>query len=117
VFSDTRLTGVIDFDYASPGPRSWDLAYLAYRLAPLTGWTEPDEPAGEIERSGRVSRLLAAYGIDLSVAELLPIVVARLAALADFSESAAVQLDKPELAEHAAGYRADAGRLASRVLP
>ena len=30
VFDDGRLVGVIDFDYCSPGPRLWDLAYLAY---------------------------------------------------------------------------------------
>ena len=116
VFTDARLTGVIDFDYASPGPRSWDLAYLAYRLAPLTGWTNPDEPASETERRTRVARLLETYGTELSVADLLPVVVARLEALAAFSESAAVTLGNPELIEHAAGYRADAQRIASGIL-
>lgn len=118
VFAEGRLAGVIDFDYASPGPRSWDLAYLAYRLAPLTGWFEPDEPSGEVERSNRVERLLDVYGFDSSVAELLPVVATRLAALADFSEAAAESLANPDLLEHAAGYRADAARISSgRLAP
>ncbi len=28
VYSEGRATLVIDFDFASPGPRQWDLAYL-----------------------------------------------------------------------------------------
>ena len=32
---DGRLVGAIDFDFASPGPRLWDLAYLAYRIVPF----------------------------------------------------------------------------------
>ncbi|WP_432495663.1 phosphotransferase [Kineococcus auxinigenes] len=31
-----RLSGVIDWDTTSPGPRLWDLAHLAHRLVPLT---------------------------------------------------------------------------------
>ena len=45
--ADHRLTGVIDWDTASPGPRVWDLAYLAYRLVPLGG-----EPRSAPQRSG-----------------------------------------------------------------
>tara|TARA_B100000378_G_scaffold248352_1_gene221051 strand:- start:167 stop:835 length:669 start_codon:yes stop_codon:yes gene_type:complete len=32
---DGHAASLFDFDTASPGPRIWDLAYLAYRLAPL----------------------------------------------------------------------------------
>ena len=118
VFTDTRLAGVIDFDYCSPGPRSWDLAYLAYRLAPLTGWTEVGEPTAEPERWARLERLLASYGTGLSPAGLLPVVVGRLRALADFSDAASAQLHNPDLADHARGYRADADRLAGgRLAP
>ena len=42
VFREHRLVGLIDFDTASPGPRIWDLAYLAYRLVPLTGEPEAE---------------------------------------------------------------------------
>lgn len=117
VFTDGRLTGVIDFDYASPGPRIWDVAYLAYRLAPLTGWHDPGEP-GTGARADRLSRLIDAYELGCSTEELLVVVVARLRALADFSDAAAVRLGNPELAEHAVGYRADAKRIASgRLTP
>jgi aminoglycoside phosphotransferase (APT) family kinase protein len=110
VFTDGRLTGVIDFDYCSPGPRAWDLAYLAYRLVPLTGWVEPDEPT-EPERGRRLARLIDAYGLELRPSEVVAVVVDRLDALAEFSDEASVRLGNPELAEHAAGYRADAVRL------
>ncbi len=36
LFLNGHVRGAIDFDTASPGPRIWDLAHLAYRLAPLT---------------------------------------------------------------------------------
>ncbi|MFT4108240.1 phosphotransferase [Propionicimonas sp.] len=111
VFAGGRLAGVIDFDYAAPGPREWDLAHLAYRLVPLTGWSEPDEPAGDEVRRARLERLLAAYGSVLAPDDLLPVVVERLLALADFSDAASVRLANPDLAGHARGYRADADRL------
>lgn len=117
VFDDGRLTGVIDFDYCSPGPRVWDLAYLGYRLAPLTGWLEPGEPATDGERAGRLARLIEAYGAPIGPGELVSVVVDRLLDLAEFSDAAAVRLAKPELAEHAAGYRADAERLSRWRVP
>ena len=110
VFDDGRLTGVIDFDYCSPGPRLWDLAYLAYRIAPLTGALDT-EPFTAGERAERALRLLAAYGSTASLAELVAMVVVRLRDLADFSDTAAVELGNPELARHADGYRSDAERL------
>jgi hypothetical protein len=33
--------GLIDFDCAGPGPRSWDLAYAAYRFVPLAHLDDP----------------------------------------------------------------------------
>jgi len=33
VFRDGRLVGLIDFDFCTPGPRLWDIAYTAYRFA------------------------------------------------------------------------------------
>ncbi len=54
VFDDGRLVGVIDFDYCSPGSRIWDLAYLAYRLAPLTGALD-SEPFTTREREDRLA--------------------------------------------------------------
>jgi hypothetical protein len=107
VFDDGCLVGVIDFDYCSPGSRIWDLAYLAYRLAPLEAG-----PFTQSERATRLQRLLDGYGLDAGVDELLATVVIRLRDLADFSEEASVRLAKPELADHGAGYRKDADRIA-----
>jgi hypothetical protein len=111
VFDDGRLTGVIDFDYCSPGSRLWDVAYLAYTLAPLTGALAQD-PFTAPQRAQRAMGILAAYGSPASMEELLAMVVLRLHDLADFSDEAAVRLANPELNRHAAGYRQDAERLA-----
>jgi hypothetical protein len=107
VFDGGRLTGVIDFDYSSPGSRIWDLAYLAYRLAPLESG-----PFTESERATRLKRLMETYGLGADVEDLLATVVLRLRDLADFSEEASVRLGNPELANHATGYRKDADRIA-----
>lgn len=115
VFDDGRLTGVIDFDYCSPGPRIWDLAYLAYTLAPLTGALGVGPFTAE-ERAQRLERLLTAYGSSATPAELVATVVLRLRDLADFSDDASVRLGNPELAQHATGYREDAARIAGGLL-
>ena len=44
MFEGGRLTGVIDLDLASPGPRVLDMAYATYRLVPLTDPGNPDAP-------------------------------------------------------------------------
>ena len=115
VFDDGRLTGVVAFDYCSPGPRIWDLAYLAYTLAPLTGALGKD-PSPAPQRAERTQGLLTAYGSSAAVEELLATVLPRLRALADFSDAAAVELGNPELARHATGYREDAARIATDSL-
>lgn len=117
VFEGGRLTGVIDFDHCSPGPRLWDLAYLAYTVVPLTGALDSG-PFSADERAGRVGRLLAAYGSAASPQDLVSTLVERLRDLADFSDRAAVELSNPDLHRHATGYRADAARLAEgRLAP
>lgn len=115
VFEDGRLTGVIDFDYCSPGPRIWDLAYLAYTLVPLIGALGVGPFTAE-ERADRLGQLLATYGSPATPTELLATVVLRLRDLADFSDDAAVRLGNPELARHAIGYREDAARIAGGSL-
>ncbi|MGV8908163.1 MAG: phosphotransferase [Propionicimonas sp.] len=115
VFDNGWLTGVIDFDYCSPGPRIWDLAYLGYTLVPLTGALGVG-PFTAGERADRLVRLLAAYGSSASVEELVSTLVVRLRDLADFSDRACVELGNPELARHASGYREDAARVAAGSL-
>jgi catechol 2,3-dioxygenase-like lactoylglutathione lyase family enzyme len=63
MFEDGRLTGVIDLDLASPGPRGLDLAYTAYRFVPLTDPANPDAPfPGARVQRRRLELLCAAYG-------------------------------------------------------
>jgi hypothetical protein len=65
VFRDGRLTGVIDWDFASPGPRAWDLGYTAYRFVPLTAAANPDTPTFPVaEQRRRLQLLCESYGTD-----------------------------------------------------
>ncbi len=114
VFRDGLAVGLIDWDYASPGPRLWDLAYLAYRIVPLMGADHADG-FSEAERWIRCDLLRHAYGSDASRAELVEMLVRRLRELADFSDAMSVASGNPELAGHAVGYRRDADRLSGRI--
>lgn len=110
VFDGASVVGVIDWDFASPGPRLWDLVYLAYRIVPLS---QADRADGftDRERRVRLRRLLAVYGTDTDPGEVGAVLRERLADLAAFSERMAARLDKPELSEHAKLYRHDAAHL------
>ncbi|WP_423920701.1 phosphotransferase [Frigoribacterium sp. 2-23] len=105
-FDDGRATGLFDFDTASPGPRLWDLAYLAYRLAPLG--EHADVALDAQERHARVERLVQAYGIPYETPDLLTMLAERLLALADFTDERLRDTGNPEFADHAAMYRRDA---------
>lgn len=60
VFRDGTLSGLIDWDLVAPATRAWDLAYAAWRFAPLY----PGEEFGSPEdRVRRVRLLLDAYGM------------------------------------------------------
>jgi len=90
VFVDDRPRALIDFDTAGPGPRIWDVAYVAYTFVPLAsfvplagGRVVPYEPAQHAEDRTRRLRLLAdAYGLPMD--DLLPTVTRRLEAVCDF---------------------------------
>lgn len=72
LFEDGRLTGVIDLDLASPGPRVLDLAYTVYRFVPLTDPANPDAPFHGVEAQlDRLVKFCDAYrepAADLSTA-------------------------------------------------
>jgi hypothetical protein len=108
-FSNGRVTGLFDFDTASPGPRIWDLAYLAYRLAPLgedaTSATSTDE-----ERLDRVDDLVDAYGMPYSRNSMLLTVAARLEELAAYTDGRFTETGDTDFRDHAAMYRRDAAR-------
>jgi len=107
VFRDRQLTGVIDWDTASPGPRVWDLAYLAYRLVPLT---HPDNHDGlaspRSERTRRLRLLCDTYGRGVEPSQILPVAVQRLHDLADFTESLVAE-GRPQLRSHVDLYLRD----------
>jgi len=112
VFDGRTLVGVIDFDMASPGPRRWDLAYLAYRLVPYV--EDADAPPSVSEAEGdRLSALLSAYGTDATPEEVWATMATRLEELAVHSRTESHR--RPELAEHAKMYERDAARLRARA--
>ncbi len=109
VFRNGSLVSFIDVDFASPGPRAWDLAYLAYRLVPLS--EEPGGARDSEERRRRLRLLLDAYGSDLRNTELLAVVETRLIELAEFTAGMAEKSGRPDLRQHAELYRRDAERV------
>ena len=110
VFEGPTVVGVIDWDFASPGPRLWDTAYLAYRIVPLSFSDRRDGFTDE-ERDRRLRHLLAAYGCDTAPRDVITVLHERLRELAAFSDDMTVRLGKPELGEHAKLYRHDAALL------
>lgn len=109
-FSDGRVSGLFDFDTASPGPRIRDLAYLAYRIAPLAGDTE-DCGLNLKERLDRTDRLTKAYGIPFSRKEVLETIADRLEELAIYTEKRAEETGSEDFVHHAVMYRKDGQRM------
>jgi len=115
VFDQGHLVGVIDFDTASPGPRVWDLAYMAYRLVPFGEDSGDDAPVGE----ARIARLVAAiraYGMDFELEEVLTVMALRLEDLAIYTDGRASNTGDAAFTEHAAMYRRDAMRVREHFL-
>jgi aminoglycoside phosphotransferase (APT) family kinase protein len=98
---------LIDFDMASPGPREWDVAYLAYRMVPFVSDAGGDAPGAE-HRERRLRRMLDAYGSGLARERVLAAMVARLIELAAFTEGRARDTGDADFLRHAAMYRDDA---------
>lgn len=108
VFTDQRLSGVIDWDTASPGPRVWDLAYLAYRLVPLTDPANTDGLGSNLaERARRLRLLCDAYGPHVPRADVPAVAVRRLEDLAAFTQARADDGNE-HLRDHVALYHRDA---------
>jgi Ser/Thr protein kinase RdoA (MazF antagonist) len=106
-FADGRVAGAIDFDFCSPGPRLWDIAYYATRVVPLTAST-PARAPGMDDARRRVELILRAYGSDATWGDVLRVAIVRLVDLAVFSRAKAVELDRPDLARDAESYERDA---------
>jgi aminoglycoside phosphotransferase (APT) family kinase protein len=100
-----RLVGVIDWDTASPGPRVWDLAYLAYRVVPLSAPGNPDGIESSIvERRRRRKLLCHAYARGETPERVVTTAIQRLYDLADFTARRAAE-GATHLAAHVELYR------------
>jgi hypothetical protein len=109
IFDSAGVIGVIDWDFASPGPgcgRSPTLltAWCRSRLDWADG-CKPDE---------RLTDLLHSYGADTSPTEVIGVLGERLRDLAGFTDEAALRSAKSKLAHHADLYQHDAARLGAR---
>ena len=83
-FVDEQPVGIIDFDWAGPGPRRWDLAYAAYRFVPVS-YAQDIIALGLADPAAQARRLALfceAYG-DGAALDLLPWIEARLEQMCD----------------------------------
>ncbi len=114
VFHDGRIVGAIDFDFCSPGPRLWDIAYFATRTVPLTADPPKDAPGMDQARR-RTQLILDAYGVGPGVTfdDVVRVAVIRLHDLADLSRQKAAELNKPQLHADATTYDRDGRYLAT----
>jgi hypothetical protein len=117
LFEGQRLTGIIDFDLATPGPRAWDAGYAAYRFVPLTDPANPDVAfAGVDEQARRLRAFCAAYGADaLAPAAVVDAAIGKLREMIAFIVGAAAGGDPAQRAVLARGdvaiYERDAVHL------
>jgi hypothetical protein len=114
LFEDGRLTGIIDWDLASPGPRAWDMGYAAYRFVPLTDPANPDVGnPGVAEQARRLAGFCAAYGgpepratAEAAVAKLRELVafIRREAAAGDPAQTAVLERGDVDIYERDIAY-------------
>jgi len=120
MFEGTELTGVIDFDLASPGPRVRDMGYAAYRFVPLTDPGNPDVPyPGADAQAARLGAFCRAYGMaGIAPAGVLDSAAAKLRELVTFIVDSAAAGDPAQQAVLARGdtaiYERDLARLDRR---
>jgi hypothetical protein len=103
VFDDAILVGVIDFDYAHPGSRVWDLAYALYRFVPLMDASNPDSYGTIADQCRRARLFCDAYGLQDRSA-VVPVIQARVAYMAEFLRHGAAKGDERILANVDAGH-------------
>ena len=96
IFNNEKPVGIIDFDVAAPGPRSWDIAYTLYTCVPLSRvyYTESGETihyesaqhAGRMKE--RIKLFVQSYGKSMDE-DYLGMVLLRLEALCTYMKSKA----------------------------
>lgn len=90
VLNNNEVVGVIDFDFAGPGPRIWDVAYALYRWAPMSALPSTDANSSVQEQAARVRHFCDAYGLDEgSRTRVVDATIARLRGLLTFVGSEA----------------------------
>jgi hypothetical protein len=117
VFRGTDVVGIIDWDFAGPSNRVWDLAYAAHQFVPFHppanmpafGWT------GEPDRARRLRCFAQAYGLDVTPEEIVDLVIVRLSSMAA-NISSHVRAGDPAFAMHARDGHAQAYFGAARYL-
>jgi hypothetical protein len=100
VFDGERVTALIDFDTAHPGPRLRDIGYAIYRFAPLTGPYNDDAFGSPSEQARRARLFCDAYGVE-DRSGVVDAVVDRLDDLVQFMREQA-EAGHPGFASHLA---------------
>jgi phosphotransferase family enzyme len=101
VFVDDGPVGVIDWETAAPGARVWDVAYAAYRWAPMS-LSAPADLEDAHAQADRLRMFCDAYGLGANDRKLLLATVARrIAALRDLIVAEAAS-GNPVFAAHLA---------------
>ncbi|MGH3850490.1 MAG: phosphotransferase [Pseudonocardiaceae bacterium] len=113
VYDGTKVTAIIDWDFAGPSHRLWDLCYAAHRFIPLSaprstkafGWDPmPDQ-------AKRLRLFTDTYGHCIKPVDLLDLLIVRLASIAANIEKQ-IRLGNPKFnrqrdERHTDGYRED----------
>jgi hypothetical protein len=110
-FTGTQVTGLIDWDFAGPSGRGWDLSYAAHQFVPfhptdrLAAWGWKTEP----DRAARLRLFAEAYGLPVTPAELVDLAALRLLSIGARIE-ARIRAGDPAFAvhreeDHGSGYR------------
>ena len=105
LFERGQLTGVIDLDLASPGPRVRDMGYAAYRFVALTHPRNPDAPyRGLADQRRRLAAFCAAYGDPgIPTSDVIDAAIKKLHELTAFITDAAAAGDEAQQAVLARG--------------
>ena len=121
IYRDGSPVGIIDFDNARPGSRIEDVAYFAYRSAPLSAecnYADAGWPGGT-DWLGRLQVILEQYG-EMDYSALVDIVIVRLAEMISWIRTRADRGD-PSVAVHVAEdhigiYKADLAWIRANIV-
>jgi hypothetical protein len=114
VFQHSTVVGIIDWDFAGPSNRVWDLAYAAHQFVPFHptagmaafGWAQ------EPDRAGRLRQFADAYGHGVAPEDIVDLAIVRLTSMAAHIElqirAGNPAFDMHHRDGHAQGYRAAA---------